>query len=111
MSPCTLLPSHKVGAVDAAMKGKILAALAMRFDTTVSAIRPHIPLDQINQFGKLRHTRGNTMFASALVRPQQDMHDATFVQVRTFSPAVSSLPNFVVRSICGQACLPSILET
>jgi hypothetical protein len=62
---------------------KIIAALATRFDTTASTIRPHTPPELIEQFGKVRYHDGDTMVASALVKPRNDMRDATFVRVRT----------------------------
>jgi hypothetical protein len=65
---------------------KILAALATRFDTTVSAIRLHISPELIEQFGKVRHFDGDTMVASALAKPRNDTRDATFVRVRTVLP-------------------------
>jgi hypothetical protein len=95
------LPPRQVGAVDVLMKNRILAALATRFDTTVSAIQPHVPIDQIIQFGKLRHLDGDTMIASALVKLQQDTRDASFVRVCPF--LFSHFPRliiFTVSSIC-----------
>ena len=74
------------------VKNKILAALATRFDTTVSAIQSHVPIDQIFQFGKLKQLNGDTMVASALVKPQQDMRDASYVRVRMLFILASHIP-------------------
>jgi hypothetical protein len=64
---------------------KIMAALATRLDVTVPAIRQHVHIRVVDQFGKLQHLGGDTMVASALLKPRDDMHDATFVRVRSIT--------------------------
>jgi hypothetical protein len=50
---CVLLPPHKIGSIAVPLVNKILAALATRFDTTISNIWQHIQVNSIEQWGKV----------------------------------------------------------
>lgn len=81
---CVLLPPRHVGAIEAPLIKKILAALATRFNTSVSAIQPHVAPHAVKQFGKIRYLDSDTVVASALAKPHNDTRDATFVRYEVF---------------------------
>ena len=79
---CVLLPPRRPGPVGSSLMNKILAALATRFDTTVAVLRPLATRMLVDQFGKVRYLNGDTVVASAFLKPRNDLRDATFIRVR-----------------------------
>jgi hypothetical protein len=79
---CVLLPPRRASPPSTGVLNQIIAALATRYDKTVTVIRKNVPVDQIEEWGKVRRMDGgDTMNASALVSSTEDRRDATFVRV------------------------------
>jgi hypothetical protein len=77
-----LLPPRRVEAIPASLVTKILAALATRFDTTISNVRKYVDVDHIQKWGKVKCLdQGDTIVAASLTKAQSDRRDATFVRV------------------------------
>jgi hypothetical protein len=79
---CILLPPRRSVIPTPGVLNQIIAALATRYSTTVTVIRKHLIVDQIEEWGKVRRTDGgDTMNTSSMATSAEDRRDATFVRV------------------------------
>jgi hypothetical protein len=81
---CMLLHPHVANPViDNGLFLKILVCLATRYNKTVSAVRRHLSVNDIELWGKVQIVDGgDTMVASSLVKnSQDDSRNATYVRV------------------------------
>lgn len=77
-----LLPPHRPDSLDTALFNKVCAALATRFDVSLSTIRPRLEKAKISMWGKIRCANGgDTIHASTLVTMGDDRRDASYVRV------------------------------
>lgn len=81
---CMLLHPHVANPViDNGLFTKIIVCLATRYNKTVGAVRQHLSVNDIEQWGKVQIVGGgDTMVASSLVKySQEDSRNATYVRV------------------------------
>jgi hypothetical protein len=69
--------------------------VATRYNKTVTVVRPHVIIDEIEEFGKVRRVDnggGDTMNTLAFQTPAEDRRDATFIRVSSPSrPFIASI--------------------
>ncbi len=80
---CILLPPrHPSSTVTESWLGKIVVALATRFETSPKTVSDHLRAGDIERWGKVRRLGGgDDMNASSLVPLAEDRRDATYVRV------------------------------
>jgi hypothetical protein len=77
-----LLPPHRTDGLDDVLFNKVCAALATRYDVSVSTVRPRLHKAGISTWGKVRCLDGgDTMHASVLMSMGEDRRDASYVRV------------------------------
>ena len=83
---CMLLHPHVANPeIDNGLFTKILVCLATRYNKGVGAMRRHISVKDIEEWGKVQIVGGDTMVASSLVKSsQEDSRNASYVRVSTF---------------------------
>ena len=88
---CMLLHPHVAKPeIDNGLFTKILVCLATRYDKGVGAMRRHVSVKGIEEWGKVQIVGGgDTMVASSLVKSsQEDSRNASYVRVSTFKVLV-----------------------
>ena len=77
-----LLPPHSTCSLENTLFSKVCAALATRYDVSVSTVQPRLHKAEISMWGKIRCLDGgDTMHASALMSTGEDCRDASHVRV------------------------------
>jgi len=81
-----LLPPHRTDSLDNALFNKVCAALATRFDASITTVRPHLKKARISTWGKVRCLDGgDTMHACKMMSMGDDNRDASYIRVSRFS--------------------------
>jgi len=83
-----LAPPQRSEILLPAIRSKVLASLATRFDVQKSVVKSVIKLDRpITQYGRVsRLGGGDLMIGRYLVKQAEDSRDASFVRVSLASP-------------------------
>ena len=71
--------------ISSGLMKKIIVCLSTRYDKSVTIIRQHLKVDDIESWGKVQRLEGgDTMRASELTKNQDDGRDASYVRVRIY---------------------------
>jgi hypothetical protein len=81
----TLSPSRRHEILTQAIKNKVFACLATRFDVRKSVIQSVVKLDRpVTQYGRILREGGDLMRGHHLVKEAEDGRDASFIRVESF---------------------------